>query len=100
MTSDAFDLDAGLLAVMGPVRLGLVAKNLLGSTFEAPDGTGLGLGKQVPPGGGGGAGPRAAGPRRGGGDAQPVRARGGGRGLAQDERRGRRAAPAAGARHR
>jgi len=47
MTSDAFDLDAGLLAVVGPVRLGLVAKNLLGSTFEAPDGTVLGLEQQI-----------------------------------------------------
>ncbi len=46
-TRNAFDLDAGLLAVVGPVRLGLVGRNLRGLTFEAPDGTVLGLEKQV-----------------------------------------------------
>jgi len=46
-TGDAFDFDLGFLAVVGPARLGLVAKNLLAPRFEAPDGTELGLEKQV-----------------------------------------------------
>jgi len=46
-TGDAFDLDAGVLAVVGPVRLGLVARNLRAPTFEAPDGSRLALETQV-----------------------------------------------------
>ena len=45
--ANAFDLDAGALAVVGPVRLGLVARNLRAPRFEAPDGTRLGLETQV-----------------------------------------------------
>ena len=37
-TEHRFDFDLGLLAVFGPTRLGVVAKNIAGIEFETPDG--------------------------------------------------------------
>jgi hypothetical protein len=38
-----FDLDVGLLATSGPLRAGLVVRNVRGPRFESPDGTALAL---------------------------------------------------------
>lgn len=46
-SAHAFDLDVGLLAVFGRVRAGLVGRNLRAPEFAAPDGSMLGLEKQV-----------------------------------------------------
>jgi hypothetical protein len=46
-SSSAFDVDAGLLASFGRVRVGLTGRNLVAPEFEAPDGSRLGLARQV-----------------------------------------------------
>ena len=45
--SDTFDLDVGVMAFSGPIRLGLVARNLRKPSFETPSGTRLALDRQV-----------------------------------------------------
>lgn len=46
-SSHAFDLDAGLIADLRRVRLGLVMRNVLEPAFDAPDGARLQLPRQV-----------------------------------------------------
>jgi hypothetical protein len=46
-SSSAFDVDVGILAAFGRVRVGLVGRNLVAPEFEAPDGAELGLERQV-----------------------------------------------------
>jgi len=48
---NAADVDVGALAVVGRVRVGLVARNLLAPAFETPSGEALGLERQVRVGG-------------------------------------------------
>ncbi len=45
--SSAFDVDLGARGTVGPVSLGLVARNLAASGFDAPSGTTLTLDRQV-----------------------------------------------------
>jgi hypothetical protein len=46
-TGTRADVDLGLMAVAGVVRLGVVARNLAAASFEAPDGSRLGFERQV-----------------------------------------------------
>jgi hypothetical protein len=45
--SNAFDVDLGVLARFGRVRMGITGRNLVAPEFRAPDGTGFGLERQV-----------------------------------------------------
>ena len=45
--SNAFDVDLGVLATFGRTRVGITGRNLMAPEFEAPDGTELGLERQV-----------------------------------------------------
>jgi hypothetical protein len=46
-TDHRFDLDIGVLAVAGPVRAGLLVRNLRAPVFDQPDGTEIALPRQV-----------------------------------------------------